>query len=1527
MSFDLTQVDDQGRVTTRYELTPEEQAALQYVQEKGVLIVASAGNTGDKMSALGQAAELFTNLLIVGAVNRWEEKADYSAQGKTLSLVAPGGQWESDPEAFVGTSKAAAYVTAGASRVWAANPNLNYQQIKQIILETADDLATPGWDPQTGAGLLDIEEAILTAQQTQGQLVEKGPPLPITLYSGEGRVSPDLRPNASNAVKGSLEVLEASQAQILNEWDQLRQLGSSDAPIEELAQELQARTETTLDLYQELTTLAAVAAAAEQQELEKYNLLDAQRNLRVQKITKLGQQLGAVESQKLQLEQLANANPEDTDIEFQQKFDEISEEINSIIKEIDVESVPISYWQNIVNGSAAPAGSIYTYRDGRWGWFKHVKSDFRKTTVFREAEFSEIEALKLKVDFIKDRQILNNQIQAFEREKSLSIIALLDETIDDLLDKINLEQEKLGKLDAEQVEIVSQLNLLREQLNASIQDIQKLLNVLGLGLPAKQLQEEFESVNTQIEERLNSIELNPDALSKLRKIRDTNNVKVAVLANPELQGLIQNQEFHQLIETISAEELERLIIYLTDESPANSNLDEVGQTLSSLLSASTGNKAEILEVLSFIEALKFGEEQYADKQSSWQSQEAEFASEQSSFVEDLTNDALGKEPLVDVLSELVKEKEVLDLLSQLNTLVAEEIRLAVEEDVYHEQATSAADEIWYTDGGESFYNASKAASYLEFQQSASEIAHQRNLNWQARIGILEQLSDLGIYTIDSLEISQLIEPDQQTQLLDSIDKKERLVAQLEDNLVEQLAATDSESNDKLAELQSFEAGVGNLATTAQELSQAAIESLSSLTDYVEFGTIASIYDVDYFENYVEPQVRDTQLSLEQQQQVIEERLAEAKQVLEILVDNTASAEEIDFLRNPVLQNVEIPADVANALEAEANFLEGIVGATEQLTGYIENLEQSQTEIESAISGLQASVSQAGIALAILRQKQEYDFRQQVARNEEALELFRAQAESEADINEGSILGYAKAQDRLREEIRKSVLNDSEALILEDAIRKGFVEQWADYQGLVDSTLKFVEDNLAEPHNRYQENLNNYENTLITLGTQTEGEIQAQSVINKLWRDIQEQKFEFENDSELWKEIAFLLNQYDFEFPNGIDLADLELEILEQLPTWKANTPELKQLRELQLEFVQNPEVINALKRLLQQKNIRHGELFEEFFAWSAIRASHNQPASMNDFFYLSDEIGIEFKQIIKERNELIAILDVIFENTEQQSLANTIDDFFSETAGLSSSYASGLSDKINQSFYAGVDAKVYEISKSFALPLITNEEIKRLDRLTIERVNEISEELSDYQEKADMYWEEAKSKYRDAELARQRELDFLNRSNDLFSRQLEKHWEKYGDKSKDIITSRVVEDKVAHHNLRAYIATDENSFDRKWVEIERDLIYYSKSNAYAVTYLYVDDEGKQKRYANIVGPIVRVGDMFPDDPDRNTPFAYYANSYFTDGSRSFHDIQISDSIRDGITHWTFGHRSKTQFADPFADDARREKALSSNLQR
>lgn len=157
LSFDLTEVHPDGSISTRSQLTAEEQSALAYARDNGVLVVASSGNQGGAMSALGQASQPFDNLIVVGAADG-QNRAAYSSYGKGLDLVA-----EAD---HAGTSFAAAKVTGTIASIWNTNPNLSGSQISQILTTSATDINKVGWDAETGAGLLNVKGAIDRAKST-----------------------------------------------------------------------------------------------------------------------------------------------------------------------------------------------------------------------------------------------------------------------------------------------------------------------------------------------------------------------------------------------------------------------------------------------------------------------------------------------------------------------------------------------------------------------------------------------------------------------------------------------------------------------------------------------------------------------------------------------------------------------------------------------------------------------------------------------------------------------------------------------------------------------------------------------------------------------------------------------------------------------------------------------------------------------------------------------------------------------------------------------------------------------------------------------------------------------------------------------------------------------------------------------------------------------------------------------------------------------------------------------------------------
>ncbi|MGC1248692.1 MAG: peptidoglycan DD-metalloendopeptidase family protein, partial [Spirulinaceae cyanobacterium] len=180
LSFDLTQIDIDGAETTRYEFTPSEIAALEYAQQNNVLVAVAAGNEGEVMSALGQASQQFDNVITVGSAEQisgetsvWQgfDKAEYASYGEGLDIVAD------DLGSIEGTSVATAKVTGAASQVWAANPELSYRQVIEILKSTATDINELGEDVETGVGLLNIAAAVSLARGTTPETKQSELPL------------------------------------------------------------------------------------------------------------------------------------------------------------------------------------------------------------------------------------------------------------------------------------------------------------------------------------------------------------------------------------------------------------------------------------------------------------------------------------------------------------------------------------------------------------------------------------------------------------------------------------------------------------------------------------------------------------------------------------------------------------------------------------------------------------------------------------------------------------------------------------------------------------------------------------------------------------------------------------------------------------------------------------------------------------------------------------------------------------------------------------------------------------------------------------------------------------------------------------------------------------------------------------------------------------------------------------------------------------------------------------------------------
>jgi serine protease len=162
-----------------------EKNAISYATGKGVLVIASAGNSGSGKVACPACDP---NAISVAATTWQDQLAAYSQKGSGLDLSAPGGYCYSNttedgcifssvvsgytggrtysgPQAggnyayMMGTSMAAPQVTGAAAAV-ASKTGLRGSALRSRLESTADDLGTAGYDTKFGNGRLNVYRAV-----------------------------------------------------------------------------------------------------------------------------------------------------------------------------------------------------------------------------------------------------------------------------------------------------------------------------------------------------------------------------------------------------------------------------------------------------------------------------------------------------------------------------------------------------------------------------------------------------------------------------------------------------------------------------------------------------------------------------------------------------------------------------------------------------------------------------------------------------------------------------------------------------------------------------------------------------------------------------------------------------------------------------------------------------------------------------------------------------------------------------------------------------------------------------------------------------------------------------------------------------------------------------------------------------------------------------------------------------------------------------------------------------------------------
>jgi hypothetical protein len=148
---------------------PSIELSLRYARQKGVILVAAAGNKGPLSVPLFPAAN--PDVIAVTATDQNDKVFQAANRGKHIAVAAPGVELflpglNGTYQEISGTSFAAAEVSGTIALLIERNPGLTHDDARRILMSTARDLGPPGVDPHFGAGLVDAYRAVLSIAPT-----------------------------------------------------------------------------------------------------------------------------------------------------------------------------------------------------------------------------------------------------------------------------------------------------------------------------------------------------------------------------------------------------------------------------------------------------------------------------------------------------------------------------------------------------------------------------------------------------------------------------------------------------------------------------------------------------------------------------------------------------------------------------------------------------------------------------------------------------------------------------------------------------------------------------------------------------------------------------------------------------------------------------------------------------------------------------------------------------------------------------------------------------------------------------------------------------------------------------------------------------------------------------------------------------------------------------------------------------------------------------------------------------------------
>ena len=165
--------------------------AVVYEHDRGMIMVAAAGNSN--ADAIGFSPASVDYAITVASSDHNDAKSDFSNWGEKIDVAAPGGDSSNSSSNYDyrnilslkaagtdmyggggmvvgnnyyrarGTSMATPHVAGLAALLLAKNPNLNNEEVRQILRRGADDLGTAGKDKDFGYGRINANGSVSLA--------------------------------------------------------------------------------------------------------------------------------------------------------------------------------------------------------------------------------------------------------------------------------------------------------------------------------------------------------------------------------------------------------------------------------------------------------------------------------------------------------------------------------------------------------------------------------------------------------------------------------------------------------------------------------------------------------------------------------------------------------------------------------------------------------------------------------------------------------------------------------------------------------------------------------------------------------------------------------------------------------------------------------------------------------------------------------------------------------------------------------------------------------------------------------------------------------------------------------------------------------------------------------------------------------------------------------------------------------------------------------------------------------------------